>query len=342
MNTVDPNVWSFLRERTTCFVIKPNTVITRCPYCGDSRRKLYNYGHLYISLSVPFFICFRCNERGHIKKLLKTFISKNICTTEEAKLVLQAYEGKTVNFKTINTTSSIITRNLTYKLNDHQYAYVRDRINSDFDPKLYNIVSPDDLMENSNFMSLNSPIVKKLHQNKHFLSDFKSNYVAFISLLRTVVVFRRITQGEPRYIQIYTDNHDPYDVYCPDASKPFDLTKFDTFIIAEGVFDILNHNVSLNRKGHCRLAVFGKARLSKGLDILHSYFVEPKHIILYLDKDVIKDRFTLNMLQFAYKDTAVKFFYNKLGKDMGEQNVLIQEYKPNRRSYGSFTNSYSQ
>ena len=340
---VDPNVWSFLRERTTCFVIKPNTVITRCPYCGDSRRKLYNYGHLYISLIAPFFICFRCNERGHIKKLLKTFIHNNICTTEEAKSVLVAYNGKVANFKSVNTTSSIITNRLTYKLNDQQYNYVKNRINADFDPKHYNIVAPEDLIENSNFMSLKSPIVRKLHQDRHFLEDFKQNYVGFLSLLRTVVIFRRITDGEPRYIQVYTDSTDPFDVYCPNASKPFDLTKYSTFIIAEGIFDILNHKVSLNQKGYCRLAVFGKVRLSKGLDILRSYFVEPKHVLIYLDQDVLKDRFTLQLLNFAYKDVPVKFFYNRLGKDMGEQQVSIKEYIFSRRYYGNSTstNSYT-
>jgi len=97
MNKED--VWSFL-EKTGCYQDKPSTIITRCPFCGDSRRKRYNYGHLYISKEVPFFICFRCNEKGHLKKLLKAFINNNLIDANHAKKVLAQYNQGYIKFKT--------------------------------------------------------------------------------------------------------------------------------------------------------------------------------------------------------------------------------------------------
>jgi len=42
-----------------------------CPFCGDATRKANpTHGHLYLSKSFPYFLCFRCNSSGNLIKLL--------------------------------------------------------------------------------------------------------------------------------------------------------------------------------------------------------------------------------------------------------------------------------
>lgn len=44
---------------------------TFCNYCGDYERKYNpNHGHLYIAKTFPFYVCFRCDTRGPLFKLL--------------------------------------------------------------------------------------------------------------------------------------------------------------------------------------------------------------------------------------------------------------------------------
>jgi len=178
-------------------------------------------------------------------------------------------------------------------------------------------------------LSINSPIIKQLKQNLDALKYFSENYVGFISLLDTVMIFRHVYPSEPRYIQIYTDNHDSYDIFVNKPNMtPYKLYKFKQFVIAEGVFDILNSRVSLNINDEILgMAVFGKSRLGKGLSILRSFFVEPEKIYIYLDQDVLKDKFQLFILKRIYSETCCSLLFNDNGKDFGEKHVLIKEVR---------------
>ncbi len=60
---------SFLLSRTGYCIERPNNIICRCPYCGDSS-KHHNKGHLYIAKDKPVFHCVRCDSSGHISRLL--------------------------------------------------------------------------------------------------------------------------------------------------------------------------------------------------------------------------------------------------------------------------------
>ena len=321
-------MWEFV-SKTGCYIEKPNTVITRCPFCGDSRRKLYNYGHLYISTEIPFFICFRCNEKGHIRKLLKKFIEVGICNNEQAKQILIKYGDSKNLIKSIKS-HKLVYHELDSQLNQQQLTYLLDRIGAKkFDFESFKIVSPKFLIEKTNFMNFKSPIIKKLKSNLNALKYLQDNYIAFISHWDTIIILRHIYNSEPRYIQIYSDNHDSYDFYL--ANKPlsdFELSQKNYFVIAEGVFDVLNQRVSFNTDSNLiKIAVFGKSRLSKGLSIIRSFFANPKLIYVYLDKDVLQNRFTLAMLKHVYEDVNVRFLYNKLDKDMGSNKILIKELK---------------
>ena len=325
--SVSPEVWSFLSERTTCFVVKPNTVITRCPYCGDSRRKLHNYGHLYISLEIPGFICFRCNEKGHIKKLLSKFIECRICTVDEAKRVLNAYHGKSSKVSFASNSDKLQYDRIETNLTDKQRLYLLDRVGKELDWSSYKIASVGWLIDNSNFMSIDNPIIHRMHRDRDFLSYVANNYVAFISLLDTVIILRNVSNQEPRYIQVYTNNHDPYDVYVANPNyNSFKLSQAKNYVIAEGVFDVLNQRVKFNTdNSYCKIAVFGKVRLFKAKTILQSFFSTIQQINVYVDKDLLNDKFHLRLLKYELSEFPVRFFYNKVGKDMGEKKVVLQE-----------------
>ncbi|MEM3453217.1 MAG: hypothetical protein QW835_06300 [Candidatus Hadarchaeum sp.] len=66
-----PEVLSHLRKISPLFRVIGREIMIFCPYCGDAHRKPDpKHGHLYISMDVPVFHCFRCNTSGHLNRLL--------------------------------------------------------------------------------------------------------------------------------------------------------------------------------------------------------------------------------------------------------------------------------
>lgn len=58
-------------QNLKCYQVTSRSIITRCIYCGDSQRKLENYGHFYIFRHAPVATCFRCGITVSLKKWLK-------------------------------------------------------------------------------------------------------------------------------------------------------------------------------------------------------------------------------------------------------------------------------
>jgi hypothetical protein len=98
---------SFIRQEAD-FVddSRPNDIVIRCPFCGDSRKNK-NKGHLYVSRTIPVWYCHRCNLYGSLEYLLlyfgwtkpiqishsKTFARKGkIKTFLESKPILPKFE----------------------------------------------------------------------------------------------------------------------------------------------------------------------------------------------------------------------------------------------------------
>jgi hypothetical protein len=285
-----------------------------------------NWGHLYISCSYPFFICFRCGERGHIKRLLETFLQINLCDTEDVDRILKAYKQRSSNVKKVNQ-AKLDTRHLdSSMLTKQQESYLIGRIGGKLEWEHFNIVSPLALVKKTNFMYLQSPLITKISQNKSWLTYICYNYVAFISLNRTVITLRHIKDQEPRYLQIYVEGYDGYDFYVAGYTDIYEFYKSpENYIVAEGVFDILNQRVSFNTSQEfTRIAVFGKSRLPKAPLFIQSFFKSPEIFYIYLDRDVLRDQFFISLLKFAYKNYTVRFFYNAAGKDMGDKLIKIK------------------
>ena len=322
-------LWSFL-DKLQCNVDKGGSIITRCPFCGDSKRKLVNYGHLYISKSIPFFICFRCNTKGHIKKLLLKLINDKVCTPDQATAILNAYGGSTKIRVTYNSTK------LHYeigesKLTKQMYDYLIARIGKELQWSKHKIFTAKDLFENSNIYNFNHPIINRMKNDMAFRTFIYESFIAFLSYFEYNIVMRNVLNQEPRYIHVsltHTDPKSKLDFYTPQCYfKPYDIySKFSSFVVAEGVFDILNQRVPFNNidNNKFKIAVFGKSRLHKALDIAYSFFITNPTFIIYLDKDVYQSKVTLQALKFTYRGKA-KFYINKIGKDMGESSVVLCE-----------------
>jgi len=321
-------LWSFL-DKLQCNIDKGDSIVTRCPFCGDSRRKLVNYGHLYISKSIPFFICFRCNTKGHIKKLLQKLIQDKICTTDQALAILRAYGDSTKIRVSYNTTKLHYEVDNT-KLTKQMHDYLVNRIGKELQWSNHKIFTTKDLFENSNIYNFDHPIINRMKNDMAFRTFIYESFIAFLSYYEYNIVMRNILNQEPRYIHVSlnTDPKSKLDFYTPQCSfRPYDIyTKFSSFVVAEGVFDILNQRVPFNNidNNKLKLAVFGKSRLHKALDIAYSFFITNPTFIIYLDKDVYQSKVTLYALKYTYKNKA-KFFVNKVGKDMGESLLVLCE-----------------
>ena len=95
-----------------CSQVTSRSIITRCIYCGDSQRKLENYGHFYIFRHAPIATCFRCGTTVSLKKWLRDL---KLEKPELTELVNQVEAGLPETYK--------FTRSTTGNLGSNQPAF---------------------------------------------------------------------------------------------------------------------------------------------------------------------------------------------------------------------------
>jgi len=243
---------NFLKEKNILLKITSlnKEIMTYCPFCEGITGK--NHGHLYISTLRPFFYCHRCGEKGILVKLLKQFDTdfslKDIIKSEYQDVLKDLNSEYTGDFKKY---SSTIANNVNNETLIKEYLYesniIKDERSKD---KLDYLVYRTGMNEDSILklpgliLNLNDSLKKALcfrySQNTVDLLD--KHYVGFLTKNGGKCVFRYCGNADDKFIKRY------YSLKLIDLSfndfylvsnNTLKSTDVSTFVMAEGVFDII-------------------------------------------------------------------------------------------------------
>lgn len=228
-------------------------VVTRCPYCGDSKNILH--GHFSIKIdtnsdSIMLYRCLKCNETGVLSSqvvedigiYLESDIAKALDVLNRPNSKSTYGRQKPLNYKVPIKIDPVDSKP---KLN-----YLKDRLGIDFTPEM--ISESKIILSFMDFLNSNK-IKLPEHINPKLAKIIEGNYIGFLSANNNKITFRRIGNNEnlKRYIKLSIDpyNTSPNNFYSL-VNPSVDLM-YDHPIhvhIAEGTFDILGIKYNLEHQ----------------------------------------------------------------------------------------------
>lgn len=294
----------------------------RCPYCGDSI-KSQKSAHFYIELYPPFFwYCQRCDLSGVLNT--QTLLDLNINDNDVHIIIKQlnrmhkldnTYKKSWNNYK-----SNIkINKNLR-KDDDFKYEYFNKRLglnlSREYINEQYKVVT--NFME---FVQLNRIPIND--HNRDIIQNLDHDYIGFLSVDRSHVISRDVTnKHEKRYYNLKV-NDDPFAKKIYTIKSTVDLLSPKlTLIMTEGIFDIIGvHQHLYNGMQPNNSTVFAAATgksFSKVIEHFMNLGFLDIDIKIYADNDVKESFFRKIKKNNIYmRDKQITIYYNKKEKDFG-------------------------
>ncbi|RLA78150.1 MAG: hypothetical protein DRG78_15780 [Epsilonproteobacteria bacterium] len=278
-----------------------------CPYCDDSTRHgrtSQSHGHMYLSISFPFFICHRCSMQGGLLKLLHDSHFKNTKILDELK-----------------TYSNTFTHSAKYNISNDRLLNFKSQIElnySNFKSRHYNNKIRYDNYIYSRILDAN-PLDFYLEPN-----IIENKLVCSISNFNGKKISARyIDPNNLRYF-IYNSNRDFY--YFQDISK---LMSYKSIVLCEGAFDLINlYNYSTEFSTDAFYISIGGSNYTKIIIfLLNNYLLLSQHNInIVFDKNVIEKEkiiYSIRALTAYLNPKINNFFYEPtLTKDVSELMFL--------------------
>lgn len=306
-------------------------LITRCPYCGDSKNP--NDGHLYIRINPDdnypiVYNCFKCPAQGMLKP-------------ESIELLLGADPFLQQSITNLNKTSDKITTNGAKALYDdvdpiefdfelpdtfsrsHKIHYIERRLEHKF--------STEDLFDMKIITSFREFLIKNrlshINCKPEFAKILEKDYIGFLSKNGSHILFRDTTESHDLRWYKYPITSASYGqpvIYS--LTQEIDLFTSDeiTINLSEGILDCLSaaYNLHDDISNSINIAVCGKSygRVIKYL--LGMGFIGSNIIInIYSDNDKVKDEYG-NDTNINTYDTSIDF-YRKM---YGRYTNLVKEF----------------
>lgn len=270
---------------------------TYCPFCDDINRKNYlSHGHLYICSTSEFFVCHRCDEKGHITKFIKAI---GYCGSDLNSII----KDTKTSFIITNKTRSIVY-NKSHNFNEN---YIKFKTTS---VKRYSIFL-EYIKNRCNYIN---PIDYKLSPNivndKLVCDIYNANNVRLAS--------RFIDNNTKRYL-----NHSEKQYYY--FQDIYDIVNKQNIIICEGAFDIINlsNYWKFNTSNSFFISVGGSHYTSCISYLLHEWILIGKfNIFMIFDKDISKKTIYMKNIKKIIKyiniSINIKFYQPVLSKDVSE------------------------
>lgn len=297
-----PEIINHLKSISSIFKQTNNNWIQMfCPYCGDATRKVNpKHGHLYLSKTFPYFLCFRCNISGNLLKLLIYTNFNNISVINELKR---------------NSKSSI------------EFIYNKKNIVSNIiKDNIYDLISKqhDEFIKNYGIENYN---LFRLYLDKRSIDIYPINY-----LISPVFI-----NGEV-YCQFY--NYDFEISSCRSINQKKHLhnklnfyyfqdnlnniIEYNNIVICEGVFDIINcQRFIFKTLDYFYIAINSSFYIKSLNELISKYcLLGDYNFHVIIDKDYTNK---IELVKYKFPENIkIKFYTTIAGKDIGD-NSLIKE-----------------
>jgi len=278
-----------------------------CPFCGDATRKANpTHGHLYISNSFPYFLCFRCNQNGNLLKLLTLLNFNDTNTISQIK----QYSISNVNY--IYNKQLIIDS----EKNINDYIYL---LNQNFIDK-YGIELFKSFLFYLDLKSIDIQhykylLVPKMSNNQLMCCSY--NYDCQISSTRI------INNNQLRYI----NNKEIVPYYFQTSFN--NIIEYSNIVLCEGCFDLINlHRFVFKRDDYFYLSM-GSSFYEKYLYwLINNYLLIGNYILhIIIDKNYSNK---LKLKNFKLPPNITIRLYTTITKDVSDC-TLLKELKHDGR-----------
>ena len=298
--------------------VTSKNLIVPCCWCEYGKQK--DHYHMYISLEAPIFHCFHanCEKSGTLRKMLSMLEGHDISDQFIDKDKLDEFKKQKTIF--VDTNSSIVPIKMP-ELNANRFPLKEMYINKRF--KFSNICLTRVkglIFDVDEFISINNiPVNETLFRLRDYLHN---NFVGFLTEHNTTVVFRNIDSTQTmRYFKMKIHDSSFVDYYKLLGNNP----KSKKIVLAEGIFDIFSEHTFdyLNIKNDVKL--YASVLSSKYSALLksivyHEQIFKPDIIILS-DRGIPIQQYKYFKKNYNYLINSLKIFYNKRGKDFGDNRV---------------------
>lgn len=302
--------------------ITSKNIIARCPYC--EYQKIDKHYHLYISTEAPIFHCFKggCNQSGILSKLFKKLDGKDFSEKYIDQTKLKEIKENEIKLPIHSEKKKIIFPDLREDVFKLKSIYLKSRLK--FSKQDLSLIKGL-VFDIDKFIEINHiPLDDKLERIKSYLN---SNFIGFLTENESVLVLRNIdTNTDFRYFKLFiseTPFLDYYKLYGSNHNS-------NHVIIGEGIFDIYNEQI-FDYTGLRNQTKIYAAGLSTSFDSLIKSIVF-NEMIFRLDVSVLADR-GINLEYFKkikkYNSKIIDkmtVFYNKIGKDFGDSEVIPEKF----------------
>ncbi|MMZ42269.1 hypothetical protein D1872_37890 [compost metagenome] len=286
-----------LSELEVCYpVYGQPLIITRCPYCGDSRKSLRK-GHFRVKIDVSneeepiLYHCARCAEGGILTPAIMRILELNdleinSSLIENNNRIIKASRKK-FGIKDNHFQWKIPKPDLSHTGTRNKMDYLNDRLGIDLGPEEW--VRLKTIFSLGHFFQLND--IKHYTQKQDRLNLLHRNYVGFLSIRNEFINFRNIHKDKnlrwDKYSVLPSIENTRKFYTIP---NDIDLLSMEpiTIHIAEGVLDILGVYYHLNHQNnyrHVYTAVCGSAYLNVLIYFIEMGLIGNVNVRIYSDNN---------------------------------------------------------
>lgn len=334
------NLIEKLKELTGFCIYRNNSIISLCPFCERERfNTSVTHGHMYISIETLQTNCFRCSDgAGSIFSLCRKLdwdISEFLDDVQYVKknwisiIKNNKYSRKFNNYKKFNFVKQIKVNN------KDKETYLYKRLGQSCD--IYSI--PRIIFSLKEFIDENNIILNETDKQKLDILD--RDYIGFVSNRGSKLFLRNVYDNDnskDHKINL-TENDFFKDFY---GIRTGNIKEVNTLVFAEGIFDVLcgyrfKELENIRKRSYYWIANMGNrydSVISSALDFCK---ICRANVIILSDKDVNIDNY--RNLYYNPHIINLNIYYNKKGKDFGEEEVEPFKIDFRRYMYGRWKNS---
>jgi hypothetical protein len=276
---------------------------------------------MYISLEAPIFHCFHasCEKSGTIRKIMLALEGKDTSDQFIDKTALDNFKKQ----KTLFVDKDDSIRNVIIPpLNTNMFRLKELYMNKRF--KFSNIYLENVkglIFDVYKFLEINKiPISETLFRLQDYLH---TNFVGFLTENKSTVVFRNIDNSHSmRYYKLKIQESSFVDYYKLPGGNP----NSKRIVLAEGIFDIFSEHIYdyLNIKNDVKLyasVLSSKFSMLLKSIIFYEQIFKPDVVILS-DNGIPLYQYKYLYKKYNHLINTIKVYYNKTGKDFGDNKVL--------------------